>query len=238
MQEVPGKGLMAIIEDDIYVLGSADFAGAQSPVGKAGAEVWMAVNGKVRGKFIIHNEYREGFNSLAMELKKNYKIVLLSGDNDNEKKMLAPVFGNEMHFEQSPHQKMSHIIELQAQGRKVIMIGDGLNDAGALRQADAGIAVSDNMNNFFPACDAILDGEKFNRLPQFLSFARVARKVVIASFIVSVLYNLCGIYFSVRGELSPLIAAILMPLSSFSVIAITTVSVRIAALRLAKNPTA
>ena len=112
------------------------------------------------------------------------------------------------------------------------MIGDGLNDAGALMQADAGIAVSDNMNNFFPACDAILDGKTFNLLPQFLSFARVARKVVIAAFVISVLYNLCGIYFAVRGELSPLIAAILMPASSFSVIAITTLSIRVAALRL------
>lgn len=236
MQESPGKGLRGIIEDDLYILGSADFAGAQSQVHKAGAEVWMAVNGKVRGKFIIHNEYREGFSSLAAQLKQDYRITLLSGDNDSEKEILAPVFGKNMHFEQSPQQKMNHIMELQAQGKKVIMIGDGLNDAGALRQADAGIAVSDNMNNFFPACDAILDGERFNQLPQFLSFVRVARKVVIASFIVSVLYNLCGIYFSVRGELSPLIAAILMPASSFSVIAITTISVRIAALRLKKNP--
>jgi Cu+-exporting ATPase len=235
MQEIPGKGLIAIIEDDVYVLGSADFAGAQSTVRQTGAEAWMAVNGKVRGKFIIHNEYREGFNSLAAQLKQDYHVVLLSGDNDSEKEMLAPVFGKEMRFNQSPQQKMDQIMHLQAQGRKVIMIGDGLNDAGALRQADAGIAVSDNMNNFFPACDAILDGERFNQLPQFLSFARVARKVVIGSFIVSVLYNLCGIYFSVRGELSPLIAAILMPASSFSVIAITTISVKIAALKLKKN---
>lgn len=237
MQEIPGKGLIAVIEDDVYVLGSADFAGVQSPGRRAGAEVWMAVNGKVRGKFIIHNEYRKGFGSLAAALKQDYHIALLSGDNDSEKEMLAPAFGNDMHFKQSPQQKMDHILKLQAQGKKVIMIGDGLNDAGALRQADAGVAVSDSMNNFFPACDAILDGEQFNRLPQLLSFTRVARKVVIGSFVISVLYNLCGIYFSVRGELSPLIAAVLMPASSFSVIAITTISVRIAALRLNKKIT-
>ena len=232
MQEVPGKGLMGIVEDDIYVLGSAYFTGAQATTKKSGAEVWMAVNGKVRGKFIIHNQYRQGFTALAAELKKNYSVTLLSGDNASERETLAPVFGNEMYFEQSPRQKMNHIMDLQSQGKKVIMIGDGLNDAGALRQADAGIAVSDNMNNFFPACDAILDGKNFNQLPQFLSFTRVAKKVVTVSFIISLLYNLCGIYFSVRGELSPLIAAILMPVSSFSVIAITTISVRLAALRL------
>jgi Cu+-exporting ATPase len=148
--------------------------------------------------------------------------------------MLTPVFGNAMHFETSPQQKLHHIMDLQSRGKKVIMIGDGLNDAGALMQADAGIAVSDDMNNFFPACDAIMDGKNFSQLAQFLSFVRVARKVVIASFIVSVLYNFCGIYFSVRGELSPLVAAILMPASSFSVIAITTISIKIASLRLKK----
>ncbi|MDQ3109883.1 MAG: HAD-IC family P-type ATPase, partial [Bacteroidota bacterium] len=201
----------------------------------SGAEVWMAINGKVRGKFIIHHQYRDGFKAVAALLKKNYHIELLSGDNDAEKEMLAPVFGNEMHFRQSPEQKLDHIRQLQTSGKKVIMIGDGLNDAGALMQADAGISISDNMNNFFPACDAILDGKNFDHLPTLLSFTRIARKVVIASFMISVLYNLCGVYFAVRGELSPLIAAILMPASSFTVIAITTISVKLAALRLKRK---
>lgn len=231
-REIAGKGLSGIIDGNEYVLGSADFAGAAGQTKKSGAEVWLAVNGKVRGKFIIHNHYRNGFSEVAEQLKKNYRLELLSGDNDAEKETLAPIFGNEMHFGQSPHDKLNRIVELQAQGKKVVMIGDGLNDAGALMQSNAGIAISDDMNNFFPACDAILDGKNFNQLPQLLSFSRVARKVVIASFVISVLYNLCGIFFSVRGEMSPLIAAVLMPASSFSVIAITTISVRVAALRL------
>ncbi|HET6990559.1 MAG TPA: HAD-IC family P-type ATPase, partial [Bacteroidia bacterium] len=165
----------------------------------------------------------------------NYHVELLSGDNNSEKENLSPVFGTEMNFRQSPQDKLDHIRTLQSGKKKVIMIGDGLNDAGALLTADAGIAISDDMNNFFPACDAILDGKNFNRIPQLLSFTRVARKVVVASFIISVLYNCVGIFFSVRGELSPLIAAVLMPLSSFSVIAITTLSVRLAALRIKKS---
>lgn len=234
MREIPGKGLTAMIDGEEYLLGSAGFTGA--PVEKKStAEVWLAVNGKVRGKFIIHNQYRDGFTAIAEHLKKDYHLELLSGDNDAEKNVLGPFFRDKMYFNQSPAQKLDHIRKLQEEGKKVIMIGDGLNDAGALMQADAGIAVSDDMNNYFPACDAILDGKSFDHLPQLLSFTRVARKVVIAAFIISVLYNLCGIFFSVRGELSPLIAAVLMPASSFSVIIITSLSVRIAALRLKKS---
>ncbi|CAN5804278.1 heavy metal translocating P-type ATPase metal-binding domain-containing protein [soil metagenome] len=235
VREIAGKGLEGIIEEKTYLLGSAAFAGVSGQTERAGAEVWVAVNGKVRGKFIIHNRYRDGFTTVASLLRKNYYIELLSGDNDAEKEMLQPVFGNEMYFGQSPEQKLVHIRQLQSAGKKVVMIGDGLNDAGALMQADAGIAVSDNRNAFFPACDAILDGADFNRLPALLSFTRIARKVVIASFTISVLYNLFGIYFAVRGELSPLIAAILMPASSFSVIALTTISVKFAALRFKKT---
>ena len=234
VREIPGKGLTGMIGEDEYLLGSAGFTGAPAEK-KSTTEAWMAVNGKVRGKFIIHNQYRSGFADLARELKKDYRLELLSGDNDAEKNILGPFFGEQMYFSQSPEQKLDHIRKLQAEGKKVIMVGDGLNDAGALMQGDAGIAVSDDMNNYFPACDAILGGKSFDRLPQLLAFTRVARKVVITAFVISVLYNLCGVYFSVRGELSPLIAAILMPASSFSVIAITSVSVKIASVRLKKS---
>ncbi|MCX6310565.1 MAG: heavy metal translocating P-type ATPase metal-binding domain-containing protein [Bacteroidetes bacterium] len=235
IREIQGKGLSGIIDGDEYLLGSRDFTGGTSVGKNGGTEVWLAINGKIRGRFLFHNSYREGFVSLSENLKKNYQIELLSGDNDAEMEKLRPVFGDGMKFAQSPQMKLDHIQALQNSGRKVLMVGDGLNDAGALMQSDAGIAVSDNMNNFFPACDAILDGTNFEQLPQLLSFARVARKVVIVTFFISAMYNLVGIFFSVRGELSPLIAAILMPASSFSVIAITTISVRFAALRLKKT---
>ena len=142
------------------------------------------------------------------------------------------MFGKQMFFEHTPQQKLDHIRALRVSGKKVIMIGEGLNDAGALMDADAGIAISDNMNNYFPACDAILNGKNFNQLSALLKFSRVARQVVIASFVVSVMYNCVGIFYSVQGLMSPLVAAILMPASSFSVIAITTLSVRLAARRL------
>jgi Cu+-exporting ATPase len=102
------------------------------------------------------------------------------------------------------------------------MIGDGLNDAGALKQSDVGISIAENINNFSPACDGILESGNFNKLKKFISFAKTSKKVIIISFILSFLYNVIGLGFAVQGLLSPLVAAILMPLSSISVVIFTT----------------
>jgi Cu+-exporting ATPase len=102
------------------------------------------------------------------------------------------------------------------------MIGDGLNDAGALRQSDVGIVVSDNINNFSPACDAILDGKQFNKLKKLIDYCRKEKKIIYGSFIISILYNIVGLSIAVQGQLSPVIAAILMPLSSISIVLYTT----------------
>lgn len=231
VNEVNGKGISATINGQEYTLGSSAFAGASA--GKEeGTEVWLAIDSKVRGKFAFPNRYREGFEELSEKLQKHFRIELLSGDNAAEREHLQPLFGGNMFFKMSPQDKLGHIQELQRCGRKVIMIGDGLNDAGALMQAEAGIAVSDNLNSYFPACDAILDGSMLNRLDRLLSFSRVTRRVLTATFIVSVLYNCAGIYFSLIGELSPFVAAVLMPASTFTVIGMTTLLVRIAAFQI------
>ena len=127
-----------------------------------------------------------------------------------------------MKFKQTPFDKLNFIKHLQSKKKCVLMIGDGLNDAGALQQSDVGISISDNINTFSPASDAILKGRQFYKLPEFLSFAKISVRIIIISFVISFFYNLIGLSFAVQGTLSPLIAAILMPLSSISVIIFTT----------------
>ncbi len=109
------------------------------------------------------------------------------------------------------------------------MVGDGLNDSGALKQSDVGVSVSDKITNFFPACDALLDSNVLCRLTKFIKFSNSSYKIIIISFIISFLYNIIGLWFAVQGLLSPIVAAILMPISSISVVLFATVTTNLLA---------
>ena len=156
-------------------------------------------------------------------LGNRFRVYLLSGDNDGEKENLARVFGDGKYlfFNQTPYDKLNFIKNIQQKSGKVLMIGDGLNDAGALMQSDAGISISEDVTTFTPASDGILDASQFKHLPQFLRFSKISIRIVFISFLISFIYNIVGLFFAVRGTLSPLIAAVLMPASSLTVVLFT-----------------
>lgn len=227
-REYAGQGMEALVNKIPVKLGSAAFIAASNPgfiSYDTGTHVHLSINGAQLGRFSINNHYRNGLAETIGSLKKaGYRLHVLSGDNDTEKKNLEKLFGadTQMQFKQSPVDKLEYIKKLQQQGRKVLMMGDGLNDAGALMQANLGIAVSEDTSRFTPACDAILDGSGVTRLNRFLSFARAGKKIITASFILSILYNIVGLSFAVTAALSPLVAAILMPASSISIVIFVT----------------
>ncbi len=220
--ETAGKGIEGIVNGDLIALGSASFV-HKAPHAREGSEVYVSIEEEVKGRFIFRNHYRDEIPSLLKRLGKNYRLAVLSGDNAGEQFYLREVMGFDavLLFNQQPSDKLEAIKNLQSQGKKVMMIGDGLNDAGALQQSDVGIAVSESNNNFTPASDAILAAGELARLDRFLQLAKANRKVVMAAFVISVLYNLAGIFFAVKGLLSPMIAAILMPCSSISILLVT-----------------
>ena len=159
---------------------------------------------------------------------------MLSGDNDHEKVHLMSYFGNsgQLKFNQSPEEKLTFIQKEQRFGDTVMMIGDGLNDAGALRQSDVGIAITDNIGTFSPACDAVLEGSELMHLDIFLRFSKINMIIIFISYGISLAYNLIGLSFAVQGILSPLISAILMPISSITIIIFTTGSTYMVAQKL------
>ncbi|MCB0428322.1 MAG: HAD-IC family P-type ATPase, partial [Mangrovimonas sp.] len=178
------------------------------------------------GKFTFFNNYRKGLSKLFNKLRKNYDLVILTGDNEGELenlKKLLPV-RTKLIFNQKPEDKLEYIKYHQTEGAKVLMIGDGLNDAGALAQSDVGIAISENVNVFSPACDAILDASKFTDIYNYLKATKQSIKIIKWSFLLSFIYNVVGLYFAVTGQLSPVVAAILMPLSSISIVIFTTIA--------------
>lgn len=223
--EFKGKGLKGEVNGHELLLGSADFVTHQKvPRMSDGSKVYVSIDQNVLGSFVVKNKYREGLEEVIKQLSGKYKMAILSGDNDSEKEKLSGIFGTatEMRFNQKPEDKLNYIKALQSDGHKVIMIGDGLNDAGALKQSYVGVVITDNINNFSPASDAILAGSRFEWLAQLFSYCGKEKSIIVGSFIVSVLYNLVGLYYSVNGELEPVIAAILMPISSFSILIYTT----------------
>lgn len=234
-REEPGKGLRCAVDGQEIVVGSRAWLvenGAPAeevPPGPAGSAAFVAIDGRAKGYYRFRSAYREHIGGLFAALRERFGLFLLSGDNDRERERLLPFFGDagRMRFDQSPGDKLAFVERLQEKGDRVMMVGDGLNDAGALRQSEVGIAVAEG--SFSPACDGILDADRLARLPVFLRFARGCRRIVMVSFGLSILYNAVGLSFAVQGVLSPLLSAVLMPLSSVSVIAFATATTHLLA---------
>lgn len=105
-----------------------------------------------------------------------------------------------------------------------MMLGDGINDIGALKQSEVGIAIFENSNNFYPSCDVLIEGKNITKIPYILKFSKLGIRIVLLSFIISIIYNIIGLSFAINGYIKPIIIAILMPISSLSVIIFTILS--------------
>ena len=238
-REIAGKGVEGRVGDAVVRMGSPCFVLKGQPLEEmeksSGSRVYVSMDGDVCGNFTVSNDYRQGIGETTQALLGHgYDLHLLSGDNDRERENLKGILGERapLLFRQDPQQKLDYVKGLQRDGRRVLMLGDGLNDAGALRQSDVGVAVSDNANLFSPASDAILQGDAIDRFGALLRYAKTARPVVTASFVLSILYNLVGLGYATQGLLSPLVAAILMPASSISIVLLVTLLTNLSARRL------
>ncbi|RXK52370.1 heavy metal translocating P-type ATPase [Aquirufa rosea] len=241
-KEVPGKGLEARWKELHIKIGSAKFLGINPNVSpqdffSSESQLFIQIGDDALGYLDFPWENREGVEFMLRKLQHHYDVFLVSGDKTNHAASLKDWFATEDHmkFECSPMEKMDFIKQLQAEGKKVMMVGDGLNDAGALQQAHVGIAVSDDHLHFTPASDAILQGRSLSRLPEFLNFSKKAITLIKMSFLLSLVYNTIGLSFAVQGNLSPLVAAILMPVNSISMLIIATWGMNIYGKRLKTN---
>ena len=224
-EEIVGKGISSQIFGCTILIGSAAFVEKIEDSLLQQTSVHIKIDGIYYGKFVFNNQYREGLEQLFKILDKDYKIKVLSGDNEGERSVLEKLLpkGTELVFNQKPEQKLEFIKNLQNTGSNVMMVGDGLNDAGALAQSNVGISISENVNVFSPACDAILDASEFKKLNYFLKFSKNSITTIKMSFALSLLYNIVGLSFAVTGNLLPLVAAIIMPLSTITIVSFVTV---------------
>lgn len=222
-REFAGKGISASYNGNDVIIGSATFAEVPDVFRNINAACYIRINNKLA---VLEStpEFRPGIPELVPQLKSDYKLSLLSGDNNRQQKKLTGIFGQntDLLFEQQPFDKLQYVENLQNKGHKVLMVGDGLNDAGALQQSNVGITLAADVNNFTPSCDAILDAGKFNNFKGLLSLARSGRTIINITFVISIIYNIIGLAISIQGLMNPLIAAILMPASTLTIVLITT----------------
>lgn len=219
-QELIGQGIIGEVGGESVKIGNAKWIDLPAQEG-----TFVEINGSLKGKFIFESEIRVGLHEMLSELSSNYDIHILSGDSAKDTELLKTAFPSleNCFFNQSPEDKLTYIQELQNKGKYVLMIGDGLNDSGALAAADVGFAISEDVFQFSPNSNGILEANCLQSLNQLLDTSLFAKKVLQICLAFSLIYNMIGIGFAISGNLTPLVAAVLMPLSSISIVLISTI---------------
>ncbi|MGB0915246.1 MAG: heavy metal translocating P-type ATPase, partial [Crocinitomicaceae bacterium] len=204
--ESSGEGITGIINDEEVKIGAATYVHHNAIKLENETSSHVSINNKYIGRFVFESEFRIGISNLLNELDKSYKVHILSGDKDRDKQYLIdnnPTLEN-VHFNQSPKDKLDYIQSLENKGANVMMIGDGLNDSGALETATTGIAISEDVFRFTPSSDAIIEASKLVKLITYLNTAKYAKTVLRICYSFSIIYNIVGLTFAISGNLTPL----------------------------------
>lgn len=223
--ESPGKGISGTVNNKTIYLGNSTILPDHIKIQDSNG-IHVVINNHYKGNFQTAQQWRIGLPQFIQKLSRKFQLHVISGDTDQEHTILKGIFPSKtkINFRQNPHQKLDYVLQEQRKNHKVMMFGDGLNDAGALKQSDFGIAITDNINNFTPGCDAVLTGKSLTLMPNFIAQSKDGLKVVKISFAIAIIYNCIGIYFAVQGTLYPLVAAVLMPVSTITIISFTSIA--------------
>ena len=220
--ETPGGGIAADYRGQRYRIGQRAYCGL-GPVD--GATYAVAGDREIAllrppSRPVLREGMAEALRSLT---DRGRAVYLLSGDHPPALPFWDEYLPAERcHFDLSPFAKQAFVKERQTGGERLLMVGDGLNDAGALRAAHIGLAVAESDNSFSPACDGIVAARQLAALPRVLGAARRVRGVTRLCYAFALLYNLIGLWYAVTGTLSPVVAAVLMPLSSLTIVGLAT----------------
>lgn len=219
-EEIRGKGIEARINTNNIRVGSNGFVSEKASFDIG---VGISINDQFFGYFSFESEVRQNIERTLKELT-NYKLHLLSGDDERDQELFVSLFPENSHisFHQTPQSKMEYVDSLEKAGKLVLMIGDGLNDVGALKRATVGISVTENIFQFTPTSDAIISADALGKLSPLLKINKFSKRILSICLVFSVIYNSIGLGFAVSGQLSPIVAAILMPISSITIVFIAT----------------
>ncbi|MDR3423855.1 MAG: heavy metal translocating P-type ATPase [Alphaproteobacteria bacterium] len=218
--EIQGQGLEAQIEGKTVRLGRRDFCGDVNAPADDSPEIWLNIEGESPIRFAFADQLRRDAKGVIADLKlRGYRLLLLSGDREAAVASVAQALGiDDFHAQVSPVDKVAKIEEIRKQGGKVLMVGDGLNDAAALASADVSMSPSSALDIAQNAADIVFQGEKLSPLIEALTVSKRAEKLVRQNFIMSFLYNAFAIPVAMLGLITPSIAAVAMAGSSIFVV--------------------
>ncbi|CBS87884.1 heavy metal translocating P-type ATPase metal-binding domain-containing protein [Azospirillum lipoferum] len=221
VREIAGAGLSLQTPDGEVRLGSRRFTGAPLEAeDAAGPELWLARPGEEPRRILFLDAPRPDAAAVVAALKaRGLEVRLLSGDRKGAVAAVAERLGiADWRAEQTPADKTTVLAELAAQGRTVLMVGDGLNDAPALAAAAVSMSPSTAVDVSQTAADVVFQGRLLRPIVETVEVARRSGRLVRQNFGIALVYNLCAVPLAMGGMLTPLLAALAMSSSSLIVI--------------------
>lgn len=226
-EEIVGCGIKGRVNGIDIQLGSADWlikSGFDLPnecsVVPRSSLLVIAAKNKIVAVYQMRDIFRKNWQNAIQQLSHHFDLHVLSGDTDASREILISNFSNssQIHFQFSPEQKGAYVKALKQNNKKVMMVGDGLNDQLALQEAQIGVAITEEAGHFSPDSDILLLGNSWNRLNDFIFCAKAGVKLIHLNFGFSFIYNVIGVLVALSGYLTPFFTAILMPISSLTVV--------------------
>ncbi|MBR0692767.1 cation-translocating P-type ATPase [Bradyrhizobium lablabi] len=221
VSEYPGKGVEARRGGNVYRLGRPDWAASDGESADiCDATVSFAINGVGATHFRLDDTLRTGAPEAVATIRQSGVLVeILSGDREQRVRDIARQLGLTWKSNARPSDKVSHVSALKQTGKTVLMVGDGLNDAPALRAADVSMAPASASDIGRNAADLVFLRDSLEAVPQAIAISRAAHALVRQNFALAIAYNIVAIPLAVLGVVTPLLAAIAMSLSSVTVVA-------------------
>lgn len=228
----PGKGLSARFKNDLILAGNETFMRENNVevnflINKIHADleinssiVFLAINGNIKGLLTIKDSIKSNSAKVISEIKShNIEPILLSGDNFNVAKSVSNAVGiSRFEAEILPEDKSRVVIKFQKEGKKVVMVGDGINDAPALVQSDIGIAIGTGTDVAIESAKVVLMNGDLNGIIKSLNLSKHTIRVIKQNLFWAFIYNVIGIPLAALGLLNPMFAALAMSFSSVSVV--------------------
>lgn len=219
VREHPGRGLVRPLPEGEQRLGSGLFVAAPDAPDRAGMELWFGEPGRAPVRYAFEDELRPDAVETVRRLRDlGLPVEILSGDREVAVGRAAAAVGvGRWAGELAPQDKIARLDALKREGRRVLMVGDGLNDAPALAAAYASMSPASAADISQVAADAVLQGERLGAVADAIVIARRTRRIVLQNFALAFGYNVVFVPLAMTGFVTPLVAAIAMSTSSIAV---------------------